>query len=86
MLLFGHNDNTPNQAGPQETSLTKRIRAIQENLELWWKIYHENFQKTTARDVNIFIFLKNDRFFFVFLLFFVSFSSRFKNYCFFKSF
>ena len=48
MLLFGHNDNTPNQAGPQETSLTKRSRAIQENLELWWKIYHENFQKTAA--------------------------------------
>ena len=28
MLLFGHNDNTPNQAGPKETSLTKRSRAI----------------------------------------------------------
>ena len=48
MLLFGHNDNTPNQTGPQETSLTKRSRAVQENLELWWKIYHENFQKTAA--------------------------------------
>ena len=34
---------------------------------------------------NVFIFLKNDRFF-VFLSFFVSFSDRFKNYRFFKKF
>ena len=47
-LLFGHNNNLTNQAGAQETNLTKRSSAIQENLKIWWSIYHANFEKVSA--------------------------------------
>ena len=48
-LLFGHNGNIPSHSGPQETSLTKRSKAIQENLLLWWTIFHANFERNAAK-------------------------------------
>ena len=47
-LLFGHNNNLTNQTGAQETNLTKRSSAIQENLKTWWSIYHANFEKVST--------------------------------------
>ena len=47
-LLYGHNGNVPLFIGPQESSLTKRSQAIQQNLQTWWSIYHSHFLKVSS--------------------------------------
>ena len=47
-LLYGHNNNVPHQSGLQQSSLTKRSSAVQENLQMWWNIYHSNFEKIAS--------------------------------------
>ena len=79
-----------NEEGKEEKGVKHEIEKLDNTTKIQKKFLErlgwEKRENSMSRDVNVFIFLKNDRFLRFPIVFFVSFSDRFKNYRFFKKF